>query len=145
MTKGNRIHTARTIRGKTMKELGIEMHYPINSAAVRIAQYEKGLRLPNDETLDQLSEVLDVSRKSLTGPEGYEASDVLRFLLELEDEGYDVTIKADGGDMIVIIRSEILNKPLITWNSIRTKYYKKEISRKEYITWKFCWDPSEPS
>ena len=145
MNTGERIHNARIMRDKTLKELGIEMHYPIRSAAVRIVQYEKGLRIPTDETLDQLAKVLDVNKKALTGPEGYEVADVLRFLLELEDEGYDVTIEARGGDMIVIIKSDKLNKPLIAWNSIRTQLHNNEISRKDYITWKFCWDPSEPS
>lgn len=145
MKTGKRIHSARLLKDKTMKEIGIEMHYPISSAAVRIAQYEKGLRIPNDETLDQLAKVLQVNRKALTGPEGYETDDVIRFLLELEDEGYDISIRADGSDMIVMIKSESLNKPLMVWNSIRTEYYNDEISRKDYITWKFCWDPSEPA
>lgn len=140
MNTGDRLHTAREIRDMTMKEIGIEMHYPISSAAVRIAQYESGLRQPKAETLDQLAGILNVSRKALSGPEGYEVDDVMRFLFELEEEGYDVTIRPEDGKMLVTISSEKLNEPLLLWNEIRTRYHGKEISRKEYITWKFCYE-----
>ena len=42
MRCGDRLRRARTLRGMTMKELGLEMHYPYKNADTRIAQYEKG-------------------------------------------------------------------------------------------------------
>jgi len=39
MRCGDRLRRARTLRGMSMKELGLEMHYPYKSADIRIAQY----------------------------------------------------------------------------------------------------------
>ena len=140
MNTGDKIRKARELRGMTMREIGLEMHYPYKSAAVRIAQYEAGLRQPNSKTLDQMAEVLNVNRKALAGPEGYEVEDVIRFLFDLEDIGYDVVIRPEGEKLVVVISSDELTAPLIEWNEIRTRYRNQELREKEYITWKFCWE-----
>ena len=96
MNTGERLQSARKVRGLTQMELGLEMHYNYRSAAVRIAQYENGLKNPSSETIDALAGALGISRKALTGPEGYEVEDVIRFLFELEDQGYSVEIRRRG-------------------------------------------------
>lgn len=143
MNRGDKIRKARELRGMTMREIGLELHYPYRSSAVRIAQYEAGLRQPKDSTLEQMAQILNVSKKALSGPDGYEVEDVIRFLFELEDAGYDVSIRPEKEKLVVVITGDELQTPLLEWNEIRTRYRSSDIDEKEYITWKFCWE-AEP-
>jgi len=53
-----RIKRVREFRTVTQKDLGIALGFPENSAAVRIAQYENGSRVPKKETAQAISEKL---------------------------------------------------------------------------------------
>ena len=139
MNTGERIQNARKIRGMTQLELGLEMHYAYKSAAVRIAQYELGIKKPTHATIDELAKALNISRKALTGPEGYEIEDIMRFLFELEDQGYDLDIHKKGGYTVVEIRGEQLSKPLEEWRKIQSKYKREMLTQNQYLTWKLCW------
>lgn len=139
MNTGERIQNARREMGMTQLELGLEMHYPYKSAGVRIAQYENGLKKPKDKTIDQLAAALGVSRKALTGPEGYELEDVMRFLFELEDNGYEIEIRRRGQETVIEVSDGALSEPLEQWRKIRNRYQRDLISLNKYVTWKLCW------
>ena len=139
MNTGERIANARKVMGMTQRELGLEMHYRYNSAGVRIAQYENGLKKPGDDTIDELAKALGVSRKALTGPEGYETEDVIRFLFELEDNGYTVEICRKEHELVAVIRGENLTKPLQQWRRMQSRYRRDMITRSQYLSWKLCW------
>ena len=140
MNIGDRILYARKVRGLTQKEVGLEMHYPYRSADIRIAQYERGLRAPNDETIKKLAEALGVSEGALRGPQGYEPEDVMRILFELEDNGYRVDVKRLNNEVVVIIHNETLTGMLLEWRKAKNRYKMEKYSQKEYLTWKLCWE-----
>ena len=140
MNTGERIQNARKLRGMTQRELGLEMHYSYRTAAVRIAQDEAGMKKPTNETVEELAKALNVSRKALTGPEGYAVEDIVRFLFELEDQGYEIEIHKRDGEMVVEIRGEMLSKPLKEWKTIQNKYKKELLTMNQYLTWKLCWE-----
>lgn len=58
MNIGERIKKIRTFRGLTQKELGVALGFNENTAAIRIAHYESGLRIPKKETAIAISNVL---------------------------------------------------------------------------------------
>lgn len=140
MNFGERLQTARKARGLTQKELGLEMHYPYRSADVRIAQYENGLRVPNDEKIRELAEVLNVSVSSLKGPESYEPAEVMRILFEMEEQGYRVDIRRVSNQVVVQISNEKLSGMLLEWRRVQNKLKMDKLSQKEYLTWKLCWE-----
>lgn len=139
MNTGERLQNARKVRGLTQMELGLEMHYNYRSASVRIAQYENGLKNPSSETIDALASALGISRKALTGPEGYEVEDVIRFLFELEDQGYSVEIRRRGKELVAEISGERLSRPLEQWRKIQSRYRNDALTQNQYLTWKLCW------
>lgn len=139
MNSGDRIKAARTMRGMTLKELGVEMHYPYKSADVRIAQYESGKRGIKDEVIEQLAQVLKVSPEALRGPVGYDNNDVMRILFDLEEHGYAIDIHKKGEHIIVEIMADKLADPLEEWKRIKTRRKLERMSEKAYIEWKFCW------
>ena len=139
MDSGERIQRARKLRGMTQAELGDKLGYRYKSAYVRISQYERGERTPKDETFDELSEILNVDRKALTGPTGYDPDDVIRILFDLEDEGYDISIHRRGEEMVVEMKSEALSDYLAKWRRIRMRVRMDIMSEQKYTAWKFGW------
>lgn len=76
----------RILRGMTQKALGMAVGFPQDSADVRIAQYESGVRTPKQNLLWQMALALGVSPSALAVPR-IKSSDELRCLLiVLEDE-----------------------------------------------------------
>ena len=86
MTIGEKIKTARNLRGLTQKELGIKLGFDENSADVRIAQYESGTRTPKSELLSEIANVLGVNVNSLKNPSLENTETFIHLLFDLEQE-----------------------------------------------------------
>lgn len=140
MNTSDRIKKVRNFRKMTMKELGVEMHYPYKGADVRIAQYESGKRSVRREVIDQLAEILKVAPESLIGPQGYSDDDVMRILFDLEEEGYEIDIHRKGNHIVVEITADNLREPLEEWKRVKAKLAKERITQHDYIEWKLCWN-----
>ena len=92
MSPGRRIRHYRMLRGMTQKALGIAAGFSPETADIRIAQYESGVRTPKHALLCTLAEALGVSPSALDIPR-IKSHEVLKQLLALEDEyGLTVTI-----------------------------------------------------
>ena len=139
MNTGERIKAARNFRGMTMKEVGIEMHYPYKSADVRIAQYESGKRRIRREIIDQLADVLNVSPEALIGPTGYDDNDVMRILFDLEERGYEIDIHKKANHYVIEISADNLAEPLNEWKKVKTRLKLERMSEKAYVEWKLSW------
>lgn len=139
MRCGDRLRRARTLRGMTMKELGLEMHYPYKNADIRIAQYEKGLRGPKEETVEELARILKVNPRGIVEPEGYTVEDIMEMLFEIEEQGYTVEIHRHGNRLTAVISGNGLDGPLAEWRRMKSRYNNNRISDSEYIFWKLCW------
>ena len=139
MNTGQRLQTARKLRGMTQKELGLELGYQYYGADTRIAQYETGVRTPKASLIKQMAEVLQVNPKSITGATGHAPDDVIQFLFDLEEEGYDIEICKCKDEIIVKIKHPLLNNPLEQWKMMRAQLRADKLSKKEYQTWKFEW------
>ncbi|MDL2250139.1 helix-turn-helix domain-containing protein [Lachnospiraceae bacterium OttesenSCG-928-J05] len=58
---GGKIKRIRELRGWTQKELGIKCGFSESTADVRIAQYEKGKKVPREKALKDISAALEVN------------------------------------------------------------------------------------
>ena len=139
MRCGDRLRRARTLRGMSMKELGLEMHYPYKSADIRIAQYEKGLRGPKTETVEELAKILKVNPRGIVEPEGYTVEDIMEMLFEIEEQGYTVEIHRRGESLTASISGNGLDGPLAEWRRMKNRRKNERISESEYVFWKLCW------
>lgn len=139
MRCGDRLRRARTLRGMTLKELGLEMHYPYKSADNRIAQYEKGLRCPKEDTVSELAKILKVSPRGIVEPEGYTPEDIMEMLFEIEEQGYDVEVHRQGDMLLACVSGNGLNGPLAEWRKMKSRLKNDRVSQSEYVIWKLCW------
>ena len=91
MSPGRRIRHYRMLRGMTQKALGITAGFSPETADIRIAQYESGVRTPKHALLCTLAEALGVSPSALDIPRIKSHKVLKQLLLALEDE-YGLTI-----------------------------------------------------
>lgn len=61
MTTGKKIKYVRNLRKMTQQELGVAVGLPEGTAANRIAQYESDYRIPQEDLLVAMAEVLNVN------------------------------------------------------------------------------------
>ena len=91
MSPGRCIRHYRMLRDMTQKALGIAAGFSPETADIRIAQYESGVRTPKHALLCTLAEALGVSPSALDIPRIKSHEVLKQLLLALEDE-YGLTI-----------------------------------------------------
>ena len=93
ISPGQRIRHYRMLLGMTQKALGIAAGFSPETADIRIAQYESGVRTPKHALLCTLAEALGVSSSALDIPRIKSHEVLKQLLLALEDEyGLTATI-----------------------------------------------------
>ena len=68
ITFGEKLRYLRRKNNLTQKQLGMAVGFPENTADIRIAQYEAKARIPREELLRKLAQVLGVQKEILTVP-----------------------------------------------------------------------------
>ncbi len=67
-TAGQTMKFCRRVSGITQKELGILLGFSNDTADVRVAQYEAGIRKPKPEMTDKIARLLNVSKYAISAP-----------------------------------------------------------------------------
>ncbi len=75
-----RIKKVREYRNIKQKDLGVAIGFPATSAAVRVAQYENGTRMPKKETAIAISKVLQCNYINFY--DGADLSEVERIMMD---------------------------------------------------------------
>ena len=99
MAINERIRFFRTLRGMTMKALGMRVGFPEKTADVRMAQYESGTRNPKEELTKELAQALDVSPFALSVPDIDTSIGLMHTLFTLEDL-YGLTAEMRDGEVV---------------------------------------------
>lgn len=86
MTIGERIRRIRTFRNVTQYDLGVAVGFPEKNADVRISQYESGYRVPKQETLDKIAEVLHCNRLNFYTVSPGTAEDIMFTFFWLDED-----------------------------------------------------------
>ncbi len=143
MATGERIRFFRTLRGMTMKYLGLMLGFPPNSADVRLAQYESEDRTPKADLTAQLAEALDVSPKAITVPDIDSIEGLMHTLFTLEDRKLIRILDADG---LICLRADIFEggtravdfeQRLRAWQEQSAKLKAREITKEDYDRWRY--------
>jgi len=160
-----RIKKVREFRSVTQKDLGIALGFPANSAAVRIAQYENGSRIPKKETAEAISKILNCNYINFyDGTDLGNANRIMMnfFWLEelLGDSMYIFQLQKyndkedsriaygmfndyqyDGvfPPVAIALNYNMINDFMREWAFRYQELQNKEISRDEYFEWKLNW------
>lgn len=133
---GKRIKHARIRRGLTQTALGLAVGFPADQAGIRIAQYESGFRTPKEPLLYSIAKVLDVSIDYLAFPSFETDDDIIRFLLDLDDQitsiSYYASPDATKKTMAVTFFSTSVNDFLCQLQKHRKQLQHGTITEDEY-------------
>lgn len=142
MTIGERIRFFRRLRRMTQKALGIALGFPEVSAEVRVSQYEKGLRTPKADLVEQLAKLLQVSPDALRVPciDDDDKVGFLHTLFALEDI-YGLQIGKLDGELCLhfnnIDARMKFRKDFNTWYTVLRRYQMGDITKEEYDQWRY--------
>lgn len=81
---GDKIRKYRILKNMTTQELGMKLGFPMDSATIRICQYESNTRTPRPELLERIANILDVDIEALTVPDLTNPKMLKEVLQELE-------------------------------------------------------------
>ncbi len=85
MTIGERIKKIRVFRKMTMDELGGALGFEGKNMSVRISQYETGARIPGEDMILKLADVLHCNYKAISDYSLGAAEDIIETLFWLEE------------------------------------------------------------
>lgn len=110
----------------------------VGMTAGAILHYENGIRTPGNEQLEKIARALDVSSKMLEDHKIESAKDLVRALLQLEDEFGLVPDMCDGGLWIdpKAKNAQKAVEAIGAWGEIRHRLITGEITQEEYDAWK---------
>ena len=147
MAIGERIHYFRLLWGMTQKQLGNAVGFTENTADVRIAQYESGVRTPKAEIVSALARELDVSVHALTVPDIDTEIGLMHTLFTLEDTSALKIGEIDGELCIRLDKSSpryhAMFELLSAWQNQSAKLAAGEIAQADYDRWRRYYPASD--
>jgi len=133
LSQGSRIKFVRVFRHLTQDNISDDLGITGENKRRTLTRYEKGERNPSKTRLKELSNILLVNENLIKQYEFKGISDILYFLLWLEEMFPKMRI--DLG-----IDDKIINLFFNEWNGMRDKKQKMMINYEEYFEWKINYE-----
>ena len=142
MTTGEKIKKIRLVRGMTQKELGEK----VGLSDVRIRQYELNNRIPKEDLLRKIAEVLEVNYYALYEPKCSSMEELVFALFELEEQNRlrlqplpTISEDEQQKEIGIVFKEEELKEFLKEWLIRKEELQEGKIEEKEYEEWKRKW------
>lgn len=142
MAIAERIRFFRKARRMTQTQLGMLLGFPKESASVRLAQYETGVRTPKADLTAAMAQALGVLPQALTVPDIDSDIGLMHTLFVLEDR-CGLTIDEVGGNICLRVDKSqgtdavSFYKMLCSWNQTAAMLRAGKISRADYDQWRY--------
>ncbi len=148
MAIGQRIKFFRKRKGMTQKQLGELLGFKGRTSDVRMAQYESEARVPKQDLVNMMADILGVAPKALTVPDIDTHFGLLHTLFALEDI-YGLKISEKEGEVCLSLDHDItpllsdVDTMLRAWQKQSAMLENGEISREEYDEWRYTYPKQE--
>ena len=142
MAIGKRIKFFRNLRGLTQKQFGEALGFMGKTSDVRLAQYEAEARVPKNDLVDAMANILDISPNALKVPDIDSYIGLMHTLFTLEDT-YGLQITELDGEICMRINvrqskdAAELHEMLCSWHDVAAKLESGEITREQYDAWRY--------
>ena len=138
LSQGSRIKFVRIFRHLTQDNVSDDLGITGENKRRTLTRYEKGDRNPSESRLNELSKILLVNKDLIKQYEFKNISDILCFLLWLEEMFPKMRIDLGTND-------KTINLFFNEWNSMKEKKEKIIINYEEYFEWKINYKVKEDS
>lgn len=132
------IASIRQFRQLTQDELADKLKLSGERKRRTVARYESGVRVPKEDRLLEIANILDVSINSIKEYDLKKPMDIVYILLWLEElyPEYQIDLPITYYNDNALLISKFMNE----WNEMRLKRTKREITYEEYIDWKLNYE-----
>ncbi len=137
LSQGERIAFARQMRRMSQDEVSDKLGLTGESKRRTMARYERGDRIPKEDRLLEIAEILNVNVKCLKELDFRNDEDMIYMLLWLEEMYPRMNIDLGISEYFPNKRDKKIQKFINEWKEIRRKRQEHEITYDEYIEWKF--------
>ena len=138
LSQGSRIKFIRIFRHLTQDNISDDLGITGENKRRTLTRYEKGERNPSQARLNELSNILLVNDNLIKQYEFKSVSDIIYFLLWLEEMFPKMRIDLGTND-------KTINLFFDEWNIMRDKKQKMMINYEEYFEWKLNYKVKEDS
>lgn len=143
LSQGERIAFARQTRRMTQDELAEKLGFTGENKRRGVTRYERGDRVPKEDRLKEIANILNVNVKCLKEFDFRNDEDMIYMLLWMEEMYPRMDIDLDIPEYFPPKRDKKLAKFMREWKAIREKRYNHEITYDEYIEWKLQYEYKE--
>lgn len=137
LSVGSRISFLRQLRGMTQQELGNEIGIKGKKARNIICRYERTGRIPRNNVLEKIATVLDVNLNFIKKYDFSDPMDIYYLMIWSEELCSEFVCTMTDSISVSNVAQSIISKRYKDWYRARRKYKKKEITREDYLKWKF--------
>ncbi len=138
LSQGSRIAFVRQFRQLTQDELADKLKLNGERKRRTIARYENGERVPKEDRLLEIANILNVRINSIKEYDFKEPINIIYILIWLEELYPEYQI-----DLPITYYNDnalLISKYMKEWNEMRLKRTKREITYEEYIEWKLYYE-----
>lgn len=136
LSQGSRIRFIRCFRHLTQDNVSDDLGISGECKRRTMTRYETGSRMPSKERLKDLASILLTNINLIKQYDFKNKSDIIYFLLWLEELYPDLRIDLSTDD-------EMMNQFFYEWNSKRRKRENGQISYDKYLEWKITYKVEE--
>lgn len=143
LSQGERIAFVRQVRRMTQDELADKLGFTGESKRRGVTRYERGDRVPKEDRLKEIANILNANVKCLKEFDFRNDEDMIYMLLWMEEMYPRMDIDLDIPEYFPLKRDKKLGKFMREWKVIREKRCNYEITYDEYIEWKLQYEYKE--
>ena len=143
LSQGERISFARQMRRMTQDEVSEKLGLTGECKRRSMTRYERGDRIPKEDRLLEIANILNVNVKCLKEFDFRNDEDIIYMLLWLEEMYPRMNIDLGISEYFPNKRDKKIQKFMNEWKEMRRKRQEHEITYDEYIEWKLQYEFNE--
>ncbi len=136
LTVGSRIVFIRRLRNMTRKELALKIGLSEENAKRIMSRYERSVRLPADDKLKRIAEILNVNIRMISEFDLDDPKDLYYLMLWQEELCPNFTLTRQAAVKPENETQRFISRKYYRWHEMKRKYRNHEITYGEYWDWK---------
>lgn len=133
LTQGSRIASARQFRRLTQDKVPEKLGLSGESKRVNMARYEKGERMPKEDRLIELANILKINPSSIGKYDFENPLDIVYIFMWLEELYPKMNVDLAMSKQLQNKTDALIEGFINEWQQMKQKREKREISYEEYI------------
>ena len=140
LSQGERIAFARQVRRLSQDELADKLGFTGESKRRGVTRYERGDRVPKEDRLKEIANILNVNVKCLKEFDFRNDEDMIYMLLWMEEMYPRMNINLGLSESLPKESDIKLKRFFEEWNAMKEKRVNLELSYDDYVEWKLQYD-----